>query len=212
MSPRAALAAAGALALAIAAAGLGLVQAQTPPGGANEAAPADQTPAAAPAKPPALANAVTRTRPPRPLRSAPPQAEVEAPLAADATEEAAPPPPPPPPLKRPRYGAAILQAVDKITAQTLRFEAKIGQPVRYRDLVLTVHACETTASDEPMQDSIAHLQVDSEPVTVSAAPAAPRQVFKGWMFASSPTLHPFEHPIYDVWLIACKTETAQPSA
>jgi hypothetical protein len=31
-----------------------------------------------------------------------------------------------------------------------------------------------------------------------------RQVFKGWMFASSPGLHPLEHPVYDAWLIACK--------
>jgi hypothetical protein len=30
-------------------------------------------------------------------------------------------------------------------------------------------------------------------------------VFRGWMFASSPGLHPVEHPLYDVWLIACKT-------
>jgi hypothetical protein len=30
-------------------------------------------------------------------------------------------------------------------------------------------------------------------------------VFRGWMFADMPGLHPFEHPVYDAWLIACKT-------
>lgn len=30
-------------------------------------------------------------------------------------------------------------------------------------------------------------------------------IFRGWMFASSPALNPLEHPVYDVWVIACKT-------
>ncbi|ADM10254.1 hypothetical protein PB2503_11034 [Parvularcula bermudensis HTCC2503] len=29
-------------------------------------------------------------------------------------------------------------------------------------------------------------------------------VFKGWMFASSPSLNAMEHPVYDVWVIDCK--------
>ncbi|MGI9170376.1 MAG: DUF2155 domain-containing protein [Caulobacteraceae bacterium] len=28
-------------------------------------------------------------------------------------------------------------------------------------------------------------------------------MFRGWMFANGPGLHPFEHPIYDAWLVAC---------
>lgn len=31
-------------------------------------------------------------------------------------------------------------------------------------------------------------------------------VFKGWMFASSPSLNAMEHPTYDVWVIDCKME------
>ena len=96
--------------------------------------------------------------------------------------------------------------MDKITAETLRFEAKVGEPVRYKGLVLTVRACETTAADETAPDNIAYLEVQSQPLNSPGhAAAPPRQVFRGWMFANSPALHPFEHPIYDVWLIACRT-------
>ena len=28
-------------------------------------------------------------------------------------------------------------------------------------------------------------------------------VFNGWMFSSSPSITPFDHPIYDVWLVKC---------
>jgi hypothetical protein len=99
-----------------------------------------------------------------------------------------------------------MQGVDKITAETLRFEAKVGEPLRYKGLILTVRACETTAADEAINDNIAYVEVQSQPeVLAGRAVGPPRQIYKGWMFASSPTLHPVEHPIYDLWLIACKT-------
>ena len=28
-------------------------------------------------------------------------------------------------------------------------------------------------------------------------------VFNGWMFSSSPSIAPFDHPVYDIWLISC---------
>ena len=119
-------------------------------------------------------------------------------------EDIEPPPPPPPPLRRPRYASAVFMAVDKIAAETLRFEAKVGQPVRYKNLVFTLRACETTAPDETLRDEMAHLEVVSapKPVTGRTAPVA-REVFKGWSFASSPALNPIEHPLYDAWLVGC---------
>jgi hypothetical protein len=36
----------------------------------------------------------------------------------------------------------------------------------------------------------------------------PDRIFAGWMFASSPALNPLEHPVYDVWVIDCKTVVA----
>lgn len=118
--------------------------------------------------------------------------------------EPAAPAAPPVPQKRPRFTAAVLQAVDKVTAETLRFEAKVGEPVRYKGLVLTVHACETTAPQEGYADSLAHLEIQSEPEQINSR-APSRVVYRGWMSSASPGLHPFEHSVYDVWLIACRT-------
>ena len=175
----------------------------------------------APAAPPAAPLAA----PPAPVTTALPNTPVAKGLATAVTpDEAVPPPipehvakrakapaaPEPPklpaePMKRARYDSAVLQAVDKITAETLRFESKVGEPVRYKGLILTVRSCEITASDEPAADNIAYLDVQSQPISAPGhATAPPRQVFRGWMFASSPALHAFEHPIYDIWLIACK--------
>jgi hypothetical protein len=126
----------------------------------------------------------------------------------DSSASAAPEPPSRPavPLKRPRYAVAVIQALDKVTAETLRFEAPINQPIRYKTLIFTVRACETTASDEPAVDAIAHVEIDSQPLpTGGKAPPPARQVFRGWMYANAPGLNLFQHPVYDAWLIACKT-------
>ncbi|RYF89990.1 MAG: DUF2155 domain-containing protein, partial [Caulobacteraceae bacterium] len=109
------------------------------------------------------------------------------------------------PLKRVRAGSAIIQALDKVTAETLRFEVPVGGSIRYKSLVFTVRACESAAPDETAPESAAYLLVDSSPKPQPGRPTPPtRQVFKGWMFASSPGLNPLQHPVYDAWLIACK--------
>lgn len=105
--------------------------------------------------------------------------------------------------RRVRHQAAIIQAIDKITSEKLKFEARVGQPVRYKGLVFNVRACETSAADEPMADSVAYLEVRSEPRTQSEQ-AASRRVFRGWMYARSPSLNPLQHNVYDAWLISCR--------
>ncbi|MGE0409104.1 MAG: DUF2155 domain-containing protein [Amphiplicatus sp.] len=44
-----------------------------------------------------------------------------------------------------------------------------------------------------------------EPAPMPTQPIDPDRIFSGWMFASSPALNPLEHPIYDIWVIDCKT-------
>ena len=131
-------------------------------------------------------------------------------VAPIAPEEVAPAPPTEAKpagvaVRRARYDVAIIEALDKVTAESLRFEAAVGRPIRYKSLVFTVKACERSAADEPVDDSIAYVTIDSQPRPAPGRPAlAPRQTFKGWMYASSPGLHPLEHPVYDAWLITCR--------
>lgn len=172
---------------------------------------AQQTPAPAPVEPPpgeAPAAPEAEEPPPAPIASPPSQ---PAPTAAEkpATSETRPKPQvaekPAEPIRRGRAGTAIIQAIDKVTAETLRFEAPIGQPIRYKTLVFTVRACEVSAPDESMPEAIAYMTIDSQPRSLTGrAPPRPEQVFRGWMFASSPGLNPLQHPVYDAWLIACR--------
>jgi hypothetical protein len=172
--------------------------------------PAAQTPPTAPAPAPIIAP--QQSRPAPAPRLAPPAAATSASTTAaqaqpaTAAKPTTTPDKPAEPLKRARSSVAILQALDKVTTETMRFEAPVGQPIRYKTLIFTVRACETTAPDEDAPDSVAYVTVDTQPKALPGRVAPPgRQIYKGWMYANSPGLNPLEHPVYDAWLIACKT-------
>jgi hypothetical protein len=185
--------------LAIAAAGLARAQ----PSPDEAAPPPSETPTPAPA--PAGAPAA---EPPAPVADAPPPTESETPPPATPKPLALKPPltpeKPPEPPKPVRSPVAIVQALDKVTAETLRFAAPVGRRVRYKTLIFTVKACETAGADDPQPRASAYMLIQSQaPTLPGQAPPDPKQVYKGWMFSTAPGLHPFEHPVYDAWLIAC---------
>ena len=128
--------------------------------------------------------------------------------AAEKSEEAAPPPkagPPGVPGRRQRRRVAIVQAIDKITAETMRFEVEVGgRPVRFQQtLILSARACEVSAPDEQTGDAVAYLDISVQPRGVVQT-TGPRQIYHGWMFASSPAVSGLQHPIYDAWVVGCK--------
>lgn len=109
------------------------------------------------------------------------------------------------PGRRQRRRVAIVEAIDKITAETMRFEVEVGgRPVRFqRTLIFTARACEVSAPDEQVSDAVAYLEVSLQPRGVIQV-SEPRQIFRGWMFASSPAVSGLQHPIYDAWIVGCK--------
>jgi hypothetical protein len=172
---------------------------QTPPEAGSPAPPAELPPQeAAPQAAPAPNVGAPTARP-----DAASQDGVEAKDESDGETADNAQPAAPDPAKRETHSAAVVQALDKITAETMRFEVRAGQPVCWKGLVFSLRTCETTAPNEPVKDSIAYLQVRSEPRAQSEE--ASREIFHGWMFASSPGLNPLKHPVYDAWLIACRT-------
>ncbi|BEV12519.1 DUF2155 domain-containing protein [Asticcacaulis sp. DW145] len=111
-----------------------------------------------------------------------------------------------PPEKRVRYGAAILTVLDKVTGEAIRFEAPVGKPKRYRGMVYTVKACETSAQDEAMSDTMTYLEVRTSPQpAANGTVPKPKDVFRGWTYASTPGVNGMEHPVYDVWVVSCRT-------
>ena len=92
---------------------------------------------------------------------------------------------------------AVLQALDKVVARTSRLEAPLDRPVRFGTLRITARACHAAPPEEPPENA-AFLEIDEvhhDERTV--------RLYTGWMFSSTPGLAALEHPVYDIWVLAC---------
>jgi len=95
----------------------------------------------------------------------------------------------------PRPGA-VLQGLDKITARVTELKVANGDVVLYGRLSIKVDACDEHPPEEP-PEAAAFLEVTD----LSASP--PTEIFRGWMFASSPAVSALEHPVYDLRVLRC---------
>lgn len=204
-----------ALAVALAASFAGFAFAQ----GADQTAPdapVSGGPPTVPIAPPPAAADQTSSAPPKAAQAAPAN-ESDDETPDEPKKPSAPPPPPPKPEPPPgppppaRGTVAVLRVLDKITAETLRFEAPVGRRVRYKTLVFTVKVCETRGLDDPLPRPSAYVVITSEPPVMPGRAPEAKEVFKGWMFANSPGLHPFQHPVYDAWLVSCGVPPPAPA-
>jgi len=97
-----------------------------------------------------------------------------------------------------KYAQAVLQGLDKVTAQVSTFTAPVGDTVRFGTLEIIARVCDKRPPEE-QPESAAFLDIwevrPNEPAV---------SIYRGWMFASSPALSAMEHPVYDVWVIDCK--------
>ena len=112
----------------------------------------------------------------------------------------------------------MLRALDKITGRSTDFEMEVGTPKVYGSLRIDLQTCFQTPPEEP-PESAAFLTITTAATKQVQSMAEPRDLteeelqvseaedaevrFAGWMFASSPGLHALEHPVYDIWVIAC---------
>jgi hypothetical protein len=95
--------------------------------------------------------------------------------------------------------ALELRGLDKMTGRATDIVAPINKPVKFATLTITARTCYSTPPTEP-PETTAFLEI-----TDKRPDEKPKKVFSGWMFASTPSINGMEHPLYDVWVIHCRT-------
>ncbi len=101
--------------------------------------------------------------------------------------------------QQPQIVGAQLRALDKLVARVTQIDAPLNQEVKVGTLSIVVRACVVSPPEAPPESS-AFLEI-----TDTKQGEQPKQIFSGWMFASSPALSALENPVYDVSVVACKT-------
>ena len=91
-----------------------------------------------------------------------------------------------------------IKILDKISSKNISVKLNNGENFKYSDLQIKSIKCKHSEFDDD-PEIIAYVQVRD----LSNKKNDEVYVFNGWMFSSSPSINPFDHPVYDIWLTGC---------
>ena len=91
-----------------------------------------------------------------------------------------------------------IEILDKVSSKNSKITLKIGEEKKFENLLIKSLKCKNSQFDDN-PEIIAYLQV----IDITKKNNNDVFVFNGWTFSSSPSLRPFDHPVYDIWLIKC---------
>ena len=91
-----------------------------------------------------------------------------------------------------------IKILDKISSKNTLLKLKNGDLVSFKDLSIKSLKCKNSEFDDNPEIT-AYMQV----IDLNDLNNDEVYVFNGWMFSSSPSITPFDHPVYDIWLVSC---------
>ena len=91
-----------------------------------------------------------------------------------------------------------LKILDKVSSKNATLTLKIGEEKKFQNLIFRSQKCRNSKFDDNPEIT-AYLQVRD----LSKKNKDKVFIFNGWTFASSPSIKPFDHPVYDIWIIRC---------
>ncbi|MDC1155409.1 DUF2155 domain-containing protein [Candidatus Pelagibacter sp.] len=91
-----------------------------------------------------------------------------------------------------------LKVLDKISSKNILIKLKNNEDTRHKDLLIKSIKCKNSEFDDNPEIT-AYIQVKD--LTKNNNDEV--FVFNGWIFSSSPSMAPFDHPVYDIWLVGC---------
>ena len=93
---------------------------------------------------------------------------------------------------------AELNILDKVSSKTSSIKVKIGEEFTFQNLLINVLKCQNSKFDDDPEVT-AYMQVTD----LKSTDNNKVYIFNDWTFASSPSIRPFDHRIYDIWLKKC---------
>ena len=91
-----------------------------------------------------------------------------------------------------------IKILDKVSSKNSKLEIQLGKETKFKNLLIKALKCKNSEFDDNPEVT-AYLQVKD----TSKKSNDEVFVFNGWTFSSSPSIRPFDHPVYDIWLTKC---------
>ena len=93
---------------------------------------------------------------------------------------------------------AEILVLDKVSSKTTKLKLTIGEELLFQNLNINILKCQNSKFDDDPEVT-AFMQV----IDLRNKDKDKVFVFNDWTFASSPSIRPFDHPVYDIWLKKC---------
>ena len=93
---------------------------------------------------------------------------------------------------------AELSVLDKVSSKNINIKIQVGEEFSFQNLSIKVLKCYNSKFDDD-PEVMAYMQVKDNTMNNNDRVF----IFNDWTFASSPSIRPFDHPVYDVWLKKC---------
>ena len=91
-----------------------------------------------------------------------------------------------------------IKILDKISSKNELIKLVNKKEKIYKDLSIKSIKCTNSELDDNPEIK-AYIQV----IDLTKKDRNNVFIFNGWMFSSSPSIAPFDHPVYDIWLVNC---------
>ena len=91
-----------------------------------------------------------------------------------------------------------IKVLDKVSSKNYKLNIKIGEEKIFKNILIKPLKCKNSEFDDNPEIT-AYIQVSD----LTKKDKDDVFVFNGWMFSSSPSITPFDHPVYDIWLVSC---------
>ncbi len=91
-----------------------------------------------------------------------------------------------------------IKILDKVSSKNKLLKIKINEEKKFKNLIIKILRCKNSEFDDNPEIT-AYIQVKD----ITNKKNDEVFVFNGWTFSSGPTVKPFDHPVYDIWLTGC---------
>ena len=91
-----------------------------------------------------------------------------------------------------------IKVLDKVSSINSKLILEVGKDLKFENLLIKTLKCKNSEFDDNPEIT-AYIQVRD----LNMSKNDQVFVFNGWFFSSSPSVNPFDHPVYDIWLSKC---------
>lgn len=103
----------------------------------------------------------------------------------------------------------LIRVLDKFTNEKKELRLPLNTPTKEGTLTISAKCCFSTPPEEPPEHTAFIEIIEEKTVDSTDTSSIPERSYQNWMFASAPSITPFEHAQYHISVVQCVNDSSQ---